>query len=52
MYIRESQIWKGEVGALVWVEPLQTVFGGLTRGLSNLCETASLITSSSDSGVK
>ena len=52
VYLRESPIWKGEVRALVWVESLQTLFDGLTRGLSNLCDTASLITSSSASWVK
>ena len=51
MYLRDSPIWKGEVGALVWVESLQ-LFNLLTRALSNFCETASLITSSSDYGVK
>ena len=52
VYLRESLIWKGEVGYLVWVEYLQTLFYGLTRGISNFCETASLITSSLSSGVK
>ena len=45
-------MWKGEVGALVLVDYLQTLFGGFTRGLSNLCDTAFLITSSSVFGVK
>ena len=35
---------------MIWFSP--NVFDGLTRGMSNLCETASLITSSSASGVK
>ena len=52
MYPIELPIWKGEVGDLVWVESLQTLFGGLIRGISNLCETYYLITSSSASGVK
>ena len=52
VYLRESPIWKGEVGVLVCVESLQTLIHGLTRGLSNLCETASLISLSSTSGVK
>ena len=34
------------------VDPLQTLFDGLTRGLSNFFDTASLITSSLTSGVK
>ena len=52
VYLRESPIRKGEVGALVWDECLQDLFDGMNRGLSNLCETDSLITSSSDYGVK
>ena len=52
MYIRYSPIWKGEVGVLVWVDYFPTLFDGLTRGLYNLCDTASFITSSSDYGVK
>ena len=52
VYLRESPIWKGEVGTLFWLESLHNLFYGLNRGLSNVCETASLITSSSDSGVK
>ena len=34
------------------VEFLQTLFDGLTRDISSLCETVYLITLSSDSGVK
>ena len=52
VYLRESHIWKVEVGIFVFVESLQNLFGGLTRGLSILCETASLITSPSTYGVK
>ena len=52
MYIRESPILKVGVGMLVWVESLQKTFDGLTRGLCNFCDTASVITSSSASGVK
>ena len=52
VYLRESPIWKVELGALVWVESLKTVFDGLSRGISNLCETTSLISSLSYSGVK
>ena len=52
MYLIESTIFRGEVGALVLVESLQTLFGVLTGGLSNFCETSSLITSSSASGVR
>ena len=39
-------------GALVCVYSLKNLFNGLTRGMSNFCETESLITSSSTSGVK
>ena len=49
---QESPIRKGEVGALGWVEFIQTLFDGLTRGLSKLYETTSIITLSSASGVK
>ena len=52
MYLRESPIWKGEFGALFWVEYLQALFDELTRDVSNLCETDFLINSSSFSGVK
>ena len=52
MYLRESLVWKGKVRALVWVDYIQNLFDGLTRGLYNFCETASLITSYSTSGVK
>ena len=50
VYLRELPIWKVEVGVLVCVEYLQTLFYGLTRGIYNFCATASLITSSSTSG--
>ena len=50
--LRESEICKCEVGVWDCVESLQNLFYGLTRGLSNLCENASLITSSSTSVVK
>ena len=33
VYLRESPIWKGEFVALDWVESLQNLFDGLTRGL-------------------
>ena len=52
VYIIELLIWQGEFGALDWVESIQTLFDGLTIGLSDLCDTASLITSSSASGLK
>ena len=52
MYLIESHILKDEVGFLIFVESLQTLFYGLTRGLSNFFDTASLITSSSTYGVK
>ena len=52
VYYWESPIWKGEVGFLVCFESLQNLFYVLTRRLSNLCETASLVTSYSTSGVK
>ena len=52
MYLKDSPICKGEVGALVWGEYLQSVFDGLNRGMSNFFETTSLITSSSASRVK
>ena len=51
MYLIESPTLKGEVGVLVLFEFLQTLFYGLNRGLSNLYETATLITSSSAYGV-
>ena len=52
MYLRESPICKGEVGVLVCVESLQALFYEVNIGLYNLCETASLITYYSSSGVK
>ena len=52
VYLKESPIWKGEVGVLVCVESLQTLFDELNRGLFNLFETTFLITSSSTYGVK
>ena len=52
VYLRESPIWKGEVGVLVYIESIQTLFDGLTKGMYNFCETISLINSSSSSGVK
>ena len=47
VYIRESPIWKGEVGDLVWFYSLQTLFDVMNTGLSNFCKAASLIASSS-----
>ena len=52
MYLRESPTWKSEFGALVLVESIKTFFDGFNRGMSNFCETVSLINSSSSSGVK
>ena len=52
VYLRESPIWKGELGDLVWVYPLQTFFDRFNMVLYNFCETISLLTSSSDSRVK
>ena len=52
MYLRESPIWKGEGGFLVCADSIQTLFYGLTKGQSNLCDTEYLITSSSTSKVK
>ena len=52
IYPRESPILKGWGVVLVCVESLLTLFHVLTQGLSNLYETAYLITSSSTSGVK
>ena len=52
MYIRESTILKGEVGVIYCFDSLQSLLYVLTRGLSNVFETASLITSSSTYGVK
>ena len=43
---------KGEVRALILVQYLQNLSGVLTRGQSNLCDNAPLITSFSVSGVK
>ena len=52
MYLRKSPIWKGEVGDLVCVESIQTLFDGLTICLYDLCDTASLIISLPHYGVK
>ena len=52
LYIRESPIWKGEVRVLVCVESIQTLFDGLTRSMTNFCDTVSLITSYSTYGLK
>ena len=52
MYLRDSPIYKGKFRALVWVESIQLFLNGLTRGLYNLCETASIISSYSWFGVK
>ena len=41
-----------KIGSWVWVEFLQTFFDGLTRGLYNFGDTASLFTSSSACIVK
>ena len=52
MYLRESPIWRGGVRFLVCIKSIQALVAGFTRGVYNLCETISLITSSSTSGVK
>ena len=52
MYLRESPIRKDEVVVLVSVESIHTLFYGLTRGLYNLYETASLLNLSSTYAVK
>ena len=44
VYLIETPIWKDEFGVLVCVEYFLTLFYGLARGVSNLCETYSLIT--------
>ena len=51
-YLREVTFWKGEVETLVCVQSLLDLFYGLTTCLSNLCKTASIITSYSMYGVK
>ena len=43
VYLMGSQICKGEFGALILVDSLQSLFDGLARGLSNFCYTVSLI---------
>ena len=52
MYKIDSPTCKGEVGVLFCVEPIQNLSDGLNRGMYNLCDTESLITSSSTSRVK
>ena len=52
VYLRESLIWIVVVGFLACVYFIQTLFGVLTRGVSSSCDTASLITSFSNYGVK
>ena len=51
MYLGESTIQKGEYGVLVCVESFQSLFDGMTRGLSKFCEIVSLINLSSTSGL-
>ena len=48
----ESPICKGVVGALFWADSLKRFLDGLTKGISHLFLTDSLITLSSYSWVK
>ena len=52
VYLRESPIFKGDVGVLFWFDSLQTLLDGLTRFMSYLWVTSPLMNSHSTSGVK
>ena len=52
MYLRGSPILKVEVGVIVCIEFLQTLFYGLSKVMYNLCDTAYIIPSCSTSGIK
>ena len=43
LYLSYLPSWKVEFGVLFCVDYIQTLFDGLTRGVSNLCETKFLI---------